>query len=320
MTKELSQEETWQLLRKARKLIIVSHIGPDGDTLGSALALAEGLKQTGKKVTVMVDDKIGSNLKFIPGINSFVRPKKGERYDADLLVVVDSSSLDRIGIVEECVKAPILNIDHHISNTRYADYLLLDAGASSVGQMIYSLLKVMQVQMTISMAICIYVAIVTDCGYFKYSNTTPACMRVAADLVEFGVEPNVISDFVEMKSRDVMEMLPKVLATMEFWVDNKIATIEIPYALYDENVSTESFISYPRYIEGVEVAIMFKEVEPEVTRISMRSRWLDVSQVALAFGGGGHVKASGCTIKKPLAQAKKLLLEEIMKEWQAAQC
>ena len=320
MSKELSCAETWELLRTKDNIIIVSHIGPDGDTTGSTLALAEALKQKGKKVTVMVDDKVGSHLQFLPGIDTLVQPVAGKIYPCDLLIVVDASSLDRIGIVQECVKAPILNIDHHISNTRYADYLWLDAKAAAVGQMIYALVKVMDVQMTMSIATCIYVAIVTDCGFFKYSNTTPECMRVAADLVEFGIEPNVISDYVEMQSRAVVELLPKVLSTLQFWADNKIATIEINNALYDENISTESFISFPRYIEGVEIAVMFKEVEKSVTRISMRSRWLDVSKVALCFQGGGHQKAAGCTIKKPLVEAKKLLLDEIFKEIKAAQC
>ena len=320
MSKEISCEETWELLKTQKNIIIVSHIGPDGDTTGSTLALAEALKQVGKNVTVMVDDKVGSHLQFVPGVDSYVRPKAGTNYPADLLIVVDASSLDRIGIVQECVKAPILNIDHHISNTHYADYLWLNDKASAVGQMIYELVQIMPVKMTLTMATCIYVAIVTDCGYFKYSNTTPNCMRVAADLVEFGVEPNVISDNVEMKSKAVMELLPKVLATMQFWAENKVATIELSNELYDEDVSTESFISYPRYIEGVEVAIMFKEVEKAVTRISMRSRSLDVSKVALLFQGGGHQKAAGCTINKPLAEAKKLLLSEIIKEVRAIAC
>lgn len=100
----------------------------------------------------------------------------------------------------------------------------------------------------------------------------------------------------------------------------KIATIEIPFALYDEDISTESFISYPRYIEGVEIAIMFKEVEKSVTRISMRSRRLDVSKIALVFQGGGHQKAAGCTIDKPLAEAKKMLLDKILQEAEVAAC
>lgn len=221
MSKEISCQETWELLKTKEKIIIASHIGPDGDTTGSALALAEALRQTGKKVTVMVDDKVGSNLAFLPGVDTYVRPQKGTQYEADLLVVVDASSIDRIGLLQECVKAPILNIDHHISNTKYADYLWLNAKAAAVGQMMYELVGIMPVTMTLSMATCIYVAIVTDCGYFKYSNTTPDCMRVAADLVEFGVEPNAISDCVEMKARNVIELLPKVLATMEFWAGEK---------------------------------------------------------------------------------------------------
>ena len=317
MSKRVDLPEVLSILKNAQSLILVSHVSPDGDTLGSTLALAEGLRQTGKKVTVMVDDDISSTYNFMPGIGEYIRPVKGQNYAADLLVIMDASSLDRIGIVEECVKAPILNIDHHISNTGFADYLWLDDKATATGQMMFTLLKEMQVDITLAMAICLYVAISTDCGNFKYSNTTAASMRAAAELLELGVEPNVVSDFLEMKPRKNLELLRKVLNSLTFFNEGRISTIEINHEDYNKDVDTDNFISYPRYVEGVEVAVMFKAVELNKTRVSMRSRWIDVSTIALSFDGGGHMKASGCTVEADLEEAKLQVVAKIQEEMRA---
>ncbi len=317
MSKRVDLPEVLSILKNAQSLILVSHVSPDGDTLGSTLALAEGLRQTGKKVTVMVDDDISSTYNFMPGIGEYIRPVKGQNYAADLLVIMDASSLDRIGIVEECVKAPILNIDHHISNTGFADYLWLDDKATATGQMMFTLLKEMQVDITLAMAICLYVAISTDCGNFKYSNTTAASMRAAAELLELGVEPNVVSDFLEMKPRKNLELLRKVLNSLTFFNEGRISTIEINHEDYNKDVDTDNFISYPRYVEGVEVAVMFKAVELNKTRVSMRSRWIDVSKIALSFDGGGHMKASGCTVEADLEEAKLQVVAKIQEEMRA---
>ena len=315
MSTDINLEKTGALLTQANTIVLTSHIGPDGDTLGSTLALKAALEQMGKKVLVMVDDKISSTYSFMPGIDSYISPKAEDKYKADLLVIIDASSLDRAGIIPSCVDAPILlNIDHHISNTHYAQYLWLNAKAAATGEMILALLQQLPVTITKEIAICLYVAIATDCGYFKYSNTTPATMRAAADLLEKGIEPNVISDALELKSKATINLLKIVLNTITYYGDGKIATIEITPENYDKDVDTDSFIYYPRYIEGVDVAILFKAVEPNVTRISMRSRCLDVSAIALSFNGGGHKKAAGCTLNLPLAEAKAKLLAAIEKE------
>jgi len=142
-------------------------------------------------------------------------------------------------------------------------------------------------------------------------------MRAAAELLELGVEPNLVSDFIEMKPRKNIELLCKVLNTLTFFDDGRIGIIEINQEDYNKDIDTDSFISYPRYVEGVEVAVMFKAVEPEKTRVSMRSRWIDVSKIALSFNGGGHIKAAGCTIEANLTEAKKQLVTKIIEEMRA---
>ena len=216
MSKNVGYQETWNLIMTASRIAIVSHIGPDGDTTGSGLALAEALRQKGKTVHLLVDDVIPPTYRFMPGADGYHQVAEGETIPTDLTVVVDASSKDRMGANEAALSSPILNIDHHISNTHYADYLLLDPKAAATGEIIYRLFKENHVPINKNMAICLYTAIVTDCGFFKYGNTTPACMMAAAELLPYGVHPDEISDILEMKSRETIELLAKVLPTLTF--------------------------------------------------------------------------------------------------------
>ncbi len=312
MTKNCSLAETGELLKAAKKLVIVSHVSPDGDTLGSSLALMHALHMLGKEVIMNVDDDVSTVYSFLPGISEYRRFAPDESIDADLLVIIDASSADRAGNAMDVVKSPaVLNIDHHKTNTRFADYLYLDSDAAATAEIIYSLLLEMGIKLTRDIATCIYEGIYTDTGSFKYSNTTSNTLKTASDLLNYGVNPSLISDNMELKSRSQVEMLRKVLETLTFLKDGKIAYIEIPPELYDHNVETDTFISYPRYVEGVEIALLFKQVEENLTRVSFRSKEIDVAKIALSFGGGGHKKASGCSIYAPLKEAEKVVLEAV---------
>lgn len=314
MSKEISLQETGRLLLAAENIVLCTHVSPDGDTLGSTLGLARFLRQQGRQVTVYCDDVINKSLSFIPGIELCQRPEEGTRVQTDLLVVVDASSFDRVGLVSEAVEPKVmLNIDHHISNTRFAEYLYLDAKAAAVGEVMCDLFEAMHWPLDEEIAVCFYTAITTDCGSFRYANTTPKTMRNAAKLLEYGVQPNEISDCLDVRSRETVELLAKVLPSLGFAYEGKIAYITITNDLYDKDAQTDSFVSYPRYIEGVDVAVMFKAVEPEVTRVSMRSKTVDVADVALSFGGGGHLRAAGCTIYAPVEQAREQLLAALGK-------
>ena len=312
MSKNCSLAETGELLKSAQKLVIVSHVSPDGDTLGSSLALMHALRMLGKEVIMNVDDDISTVYSFLPGIDEYRRFAPDESVDADLLVIIDASSADRAGNAMEVVKSPaVLSIDHHKTNTRFADYLYLDSDAAATAEIIYSLLLEMGIKLTRDIATCIYEGLYTDTGSFKYSNTTSNTLKTAADLLEYGVNPSVISDNMELKSRSQIEMLRKVLETLTFLKDGKIAYIEIPLELYDHNVETDAFISYPRYVEGVEIALLFKQVEDNLTRVSFRSKEIDVARIALSFGGGGHKKAAGCSIYAPLKEAEEVILRAV---------
>ena len=314
MSKNCTLEEIAALLLAQDKVVLCPHVSPDGDALGSTLALKMALEKAGKKVTVMVDDDVPKAFGFLPQIDCFVKPADGEVVEADLLVVLDASSLDRIGKVAQAVKAKaIANIDHHISNTQFADYLYLNTEAAATAEILCNLVEKLGITPDKDLATCLYTGIYTDCGSFRYANTTPGTMRAAAKLLEYGARPNEISDALGTNTRANIEMLGKVLQTLAFYNDGKISTLEINSDLYDKDVNTDNFISFARYIEGVDVAVLFKAVEPAVTRVSMRSQDTDVAAIALSFGGGGHVRAAGCTVELPLEQAKAKVLEAIGK-------
>lgn len=312
MSKQCTLAETAALLLAAEKLVIVSHISPDGDTLGSGLALAHSLRAAGKEVVLNVDDDISSVYHFLPGIEGYRRFAAEESVTADLLVIVDASSADRAGNALQVVKTPVvLNIDHHKTNTFFADYLYLDADAAATCEIMYALLGEMGLPISPDAAACLYEGLYTDTGSFKYSNTTAHTLETAAALLRKGVNPSFISDNMEVRTRSQVEMLRRVLATLTFAQEGKVAYVEIPPELYDPNVDTDAFISYPRYIEGVEIALLFKQPEENLTRVSFRSKRLDVAQIALSFGGGGHPKASGCSISAPLAEARDIVLQAV---------
>mgnify|MGYP000441240830 FL=1 len=186
MSKALDLKETWQLLMSVSRLVLVSHVGPDGDTLGSTLGLARALRQAGKQVRLLVDDILPAVYQFLPGLDAYEQPKPGEKIDCDLTVVVDASSKDRMGLRKNCLSAPILNIDTMCPTPGMRIILLLDDRAAATGEIMYRMLEANGIPVDQELATDLYTAIVTDCGFFKYANTTPRCMRVAADLVAWG--------------------------------------------------------------------------------------------------------------------------------------
>ncbi len=314
MSKNISLVETGTLLLEANTIALATHVSPDGDTLGSTLGLAMYLKSQGKDVTVFCDDVIMKNFLWMPGIDMVVRPTEGQKVDVDLLVVVDASSYDRIGKVPSVVTyGKLLNIDHHISNDKFAEYLYLDAAAAAVGEVMVDLFTANDWQLTKDIATCFYTATATDSGWFRFSNVTPKTLNNAALLVAAGVDPSEISDALDVRERSTVELLGKVLPTLQFAFDDKVSYLSLENKFYDKSVNTDSYVNYPRSIDGVDVAVFFKAVEPAITRVSMRSKTTDVAAVAVHFGGGGHVRAAGCTIEQPLEEARETLLAELGK-------
>lgn len=309
---EVSINHSAKLLSQAKHIVLTTHIHPDGDALGSLLALYAYLSAQGKNVCMLLDDEIPRSFKFLADWDKIEIPQNAS-FEADLLVILDSSDLERIGRVKDVVIAPILNIDHHISNLKFADYWYVDSNAAATGELIFQLLKKLDAVITNNMAAALFTAIATDCGFFRYANTSAQTLNIASELVALGAKPHIISEYLDTKPRAVIEILPKVLDTLEVidcGSDGQIASLTLSQEiLANFRDDTEGFINYPRNIEGVEVAIMFKETDNQSVRVSLRSKSVDVSQLALSFGGGGHARAAGCTVKEPIGKAKMLIID-----------
>lgn len=309
---QLSLKETSERLLKAQKIVITAHVNPDGDAIGSSLGLLHYLSQKGKDVQVLLDDDIPAIFSVLPGYELIGKPGE-EQLRADLLVVLDTS-LDRIGRVSEVVSAAhVLNIDHHVTNDHAAEDLYLDAKRAATAEIIFELLQIMEADLTPSIAMCVYTGMATDSGFFRYSNTTPFTMRAAAELLEAGVKPNIISEALEQKPFALVKGMGEAMQTVEVLHDGKIAGLFLEQALTASLDSTEGFIDLVRVIEGVDVAVLLKCKEEKLCRVSMRSKATDVSRIAMQFGGGGHIRAAGCTLEMPFAEAKKAILAAIEK-------
>ncbi|MDR7865505.1 MAG: DHH family phosphoesterase [Sporomusaceae bacterium] len=304
---EISLRRAARMLAEANRIVITAHIHPDGDSLGSMLALYAPLAACGKKVWLLLDDEVPAVYRFLPGAELIRRPE--DDLAADLLVVLDASDADRVTAVAEAVRAKTLNIDHHISNTKFADYWYIDSQAAATGEIILDLLHLMKLEITADMAVNLFTAIATDCGFFRYANASSATLRHAADLIDRGAQPHVIAEQLETKPLASIMTLRSVLDSLEVYAGGRIAAVTVDIDPTENGAeTTEGYINYPRNIEGVEIAVMFKPVDDSATRVSFRSRRCDVSRLALAFGGGGHARAAGCTVSSGLADAKEQIL------------
>ena len=297
-------------IRAAENILITAHVNPDGDAIGSTLAMLQILRAMGKNVAVYIDDKVPKNFSVMPFAEEIRQPREDEHFSADLLVILDTSP-DRIGNVKNLTDAPILNIDHHITNSGDEGDLYVDANAAATCEIIFQLCKELNAEISKNIAVCLYTGIATDTGFFNYSNTRPSTLRAAADLVEAGVEPNLISEQVEIRSFRDIQIMSAALQTTKLFYGGKVAGMFVDRELYKQVETTEGLIDLIRVIDGVEVAFLITEKEKNVCRVSMRSKGVEVSSIAKRLGGGGHVRAAGCTINKNLDMSKMILIRTI---------
>lgn len=297
-------------IQAANKIILTAHINPDGDAIGSTLAMLQILNDMGKQVELYIDDKIPKNFLLLPFAEKIRKPREYEKLSADLLLVLDTEPA-RTGVVKDVVDAPILNIDHHITNNDEENDLYVDASAAANCEIIIQLCRELNAEITKNVAVCLYTGIAMDTGFFKFSNTKPATFRAAAELVEAGVEPNLISEQFEKRSYKDLKMMNAALKTTKIFYGGKVAGMFIDNKLFEEVETTEGLIDLIRVIDGVEVAFLITEKEKNLCRVSMRSKGVDVSSIAKRLGGGGHVRAAGCTIEKNLDMAKMIIIRRI---------
>lgn len=311
-----------EVLRRSTHIAITSHIDPDADNVGSCLALRHGLQALGKNAQVYLADKVPSVVQFLPGSGEIIILGRGSRNmpvsasDGEVLVVLDCEPERTGGIIPE-IPVTMVNIDHHRSNRTAGALIRVVPDAAATGELVAELLDALGVQLTREIATCLLAAIVGDTGSFAYSNTAPYTHRLAARLLEAGANTELVhQQLFETYSWGYAKLLCKILERLERSDDGRIAWISVPLELSEEidlaNQDSESFIRYARIVDGVEVALFIREIQPGTTKVSFRSRGeIDVRRIAEVFGGGGHQKAAGCTIDAPLERAEEQVLRAV---------
>jgi phosphoesterase RecJ-like protein len=313
---EIAAREVAERIRAGRNFLITSHRNPDGDALGSGIALGGLIRKLGKTARMIVRDGFAKPLANIPGADEVVvsdtlPPDYPRAYDA--IFAMECPEVHRTGY--EILPGPVVNIDHHLGNEMYGEINYLDIEAPSVGEMVLQLnRKHLRLPLDRDIATAMYVSLATDTGFFRYHNTTLRTFEAAEELVRAGVVPGDVSLWInESNTRGAIKLLGLCLTTLEIHAGGRIATAELPTRFYAEAGAspedTEGIVNYGRSIEGVLVSALLKEAEDGKTRVSLRAKpGPDVQKVAAMFGGGGHKAASGCTIPLPLAEAKAKLL------------
>ncbi len=306
------------IINRNATFLITSHERPDGDALGSELALYHMLAARGKSAVVYNQDQTPGDYRFLPGADVIVHVlPPTESFDAAF--ILDCSELDRVGRDAGRIrKIPqLVNIDHHVSNGGFCNATLLDAGASSTGELIYRLAEEMALTLTPEMAMNLYTALLTDTGGFCYGNTTRECLVIAGRLVENGACPQWISENIYENTPLVkIRLLTVVLKSLALDLNGKVGSMIVTQESFASTGAlqehTEGFADLPRTIAGVEISILFSELEKNYFKLSFRSKGrLDVERVARKLGGGGHINASGCHLRGDIDTIKRLVLAQI---------
>jgi bifunctional oligoribonuclease and PAP phosphatase NrnA len=303
------------VIREHQTFCVVGHIRPDGDCIGSQLGLALALQNDGKKVTVWNQDSVPQKYKFLNADKLFEKPRHGEKFDC--VIALDCASFERLGKVGECIgdRKILINIDHHESNPRYGDVNWVSPREPSTGELIFRLLKVARWPITKPIADLLFTAISTDTGSFQYPTTRPGTFHTGAELVTRGADLAKIGNEVyQSYPLSRAKLLKHVYSKFRLGADDRIAWFWLKKKDFNrtgaESDDTEGLIDHIRAIEPVVVACVFEEIEPELTRISLRSKNPDVNvnEIAAQFGGGGHPAAAGARIAgKPLSVQRKVI-------------
>ncbi|MBI4661847.1 MAG: bifunctional oligoribonuclease/PAP phosphatase NrnA [Verrucomicrobia bacterium] len=304
-----------EAIRNCQTFCVVGHIRPDGDCIGSQLGLTLALLHQGKKAVCWNQDPIPHKLAFLDPSKLVRPPEEGWRFDC--VIATDSASFERLGAVGDCVKERglLINIDHHESNTRYGDINWVSGQEPSTGELIFYLLRAANWPFTPAICDCLFTAVSTDTGSFQYPNTRPATYHVAAELVRQGANLAKICDEVYQSYPLPRVRLLKLLYNkFRLTHENQIAYFWLKksdFARAGADMSdSEGLIDHIRDIEPVIVACVFEEIEPELTRISLRSKSdrVSVNEIASQFGGGGHQAAAGARIQgRPLSVQRQVI-------------
>jgi len=326
MNKKKYFQQVKETLEKYDNFLITSHINLDGDAIGSELALYLILKKMQKKSTIINDDKVPEIYNFLPDSQKIKNLQNNDNLidsPYNVLIILDSSNLDRIGKAIKFAKSSkiIINLDHHKSNNNFGQINYIDPSASSVGEIIFDLAKyINQNILDPKIASCLYTAIMTDTGSFKYPNTSSKTFKISAKLIEKGaVAHSIANEVYNKKTFSGLRLLGKALSTIEADFSKKVAWIYITREMINESKAQdediEGIIDLITTLKNIEISILFRETKDRKIKVSFRSKGnFDVNEFSQKFNGGGHPGSAGCICTAKLEDIKDKIISSLLKE------
>ncbi len=297
--------------------LLTSHESPDGDAVGSTLALASHLRGLGKDVTVYFCDPVPDHYAFLPGADRVVHALPDRRFD--ICFVLDVGEFRRAGneLAAFTGVGAYINLDHHVTCEEFGVINLIDPKAAATGVLVHRIIKAAGEVISCDTACCLYTSVITDTGSFRYSNANQEAFAIAGEMVSLGVNPWFIAQrLYENQPRQRLQLLALALETLTVSGSGLFASVTVTLDMYEKTGSnaefTDGFVNYPRSIHGVEVAVFFRQIDSERIKVGFRSKGtVDVSAIAFAFGGGGHRNAAGCTVAGPLEEVRRRVFDHL---------
>jgi bifunctional oligoribonuclease and PAP phosphatase NrnA len=302
-------------IRSRQRFVLSSHSRPDGDSIGSQLAMGYALHEMGKTFDVVNADPAPGPLMQFPGVPD-IRIAPAVEGDFDAAIIMECGDLGRTG-VKGLDRFLVINIDHHPGNTAYGSLNWFDASAAACGEMVFELVRALGVPLTPDIATHIYLAILTDTGSFHYSNISPRTFDICRKCLEAGVDPLAVARNVyDSNNMGRLKLFGAVLSAMQIDQTGRIAIVYLDHEMAREAggtyEDTEGLINLPLTVKEIQAVVFFKQDQGDQYRVSMRSKSeIDIAAVAKQFGGGGHKNAAGCTVSGPIDQLRKLFLEKL---------
>jgi phosphoesterase RecJ-like protein len=321
-------DEIGRILRENQRFAILGHVRPDGDALGSQLALALSLQALGKEVRVWNEDGMLEKYSFLPRAELLTKPPSAAE-DFDVAIALDTAIQNRLGNTLAAIRSAKIwiNIDHHLSNPGYGDVTYVDSSAPATAEIIFRLIKSQRLPLDRDIAENLYAAISTDTGSFQYPKTSADTFEIAAELIRTGLNVGALSQqLYENYPRRRLELLRELLRTMRFQQESQVASFSLTLKtaadlgiLPEDN---EGLIDHLRAVRGVIVAVFFEELLDGKVRVSMRSKTdaVDVCAICQKFGGGGHTLAAGARVRGTLAEVEKRVLAEVCARLKSLGC
>lgn len=310
------------IIKSSKSILIISHINPDGDTLGSICAMSQVIRENfHKEAELLCVSKIPKTYEFLPNISKIRTLDDFDKSrEFDLVINVDDASIDRIGdakILFDKAKFTA-NLDHHKTNNGYANLNIIDSNASSTGELLVGVFNKLGWKISVETATCLYTAILTDTGSFRFDNTTDQALKAASEMVKIGVRPaDIYKKVYESSSKNHVLFQAYCISKAEFCEDDKVVYTTV----YKKDIEkfnapedcTEGLTEKLRAIVTTEIAFVVRQINSTTSKVSMRSKSVDVAEICAVFGGGGHKLAAGCMIKGSVEDSIKKMLEVIRK-------